>query len=166
MNSSQIGREARKSLTSAQREEFSQTICKRVQEFIGKNDVVMLYNAIDGEVIVDKIKAKKVILPTIKSDRIVSVEKSDDSILGKYKICEPIGEEFTDKIDIIVVPMCAFDRKMMRSGFGKGYYDKFLADKHALKIGVAFSSQEQKSINRKPTDVLMDVIITEKEIIK
>jgi hypothetical protein len=79
---------------------------------------------------------------------------------------EPIGEEYTDKIDVFIVPMCAFDKKLMRAGFGKGYYDKFLADKKGLKIGVAFSCQEVEQIFKKSTDVCMDMIITEKEIIK
>lgn len=166
MNSSRYGREARKALTDAQRREFSALICQKVQEFIKPDDVVMLYNAFDGEVNVDKIFAKTVILPTIKNDIIVPVKKCDKTTVGKYNICEPVGEEFFDKIDVFVVPMCAFDKKLMRSGFGKGYYDKLLADKSGLKIGVAFSCQEVFEILKKPTDVCMDIIITEKEIIR
>ena len=166
MNSSKNGRVARKLLLQEQREEFSKLICQQVQKFIKQDDVVMLYNAFDGEVNVGKIKAKKIILPTIKGDEIVPVEKSTQTIIGKYNITEPLGFEYLGKIDVFVVPMCAFDRKMMRSGFGKGYYDRLLADKKGLKIGVAFSCQEQPEIFKKTTDVCMDIIVTEKEIIK
>ena len=166
MNSSKIGREARRALTKEQRKEFSHLICQKVQGFIKDDDVVMLYNAFDGEVEVEQIKAKKVILPTIEGEKIIPKEKSTKTVVGRYNINEPIGFEYTGKIDVFVVPMCAFDRKMMRSGFGKGYYDRLLVDKNGLKIGVAFSCQEQPGILKKATDVCMDIIITEKEIIK
>lgn len=166
MNSSKIGREARRALTKEQRKEFSRLICQKVQGFIKDGDVVMLYNAFDGEVEVEEIKATKVILPTIEGEKIVPKEKTSQITVGRYNINEPVGNEYKGKIDVFVVPMCAFDRKMMRSGFGKGYYDRFLADKKGLKIGVAFSCQEQPEIFKKSTDVCMDVIVTEKEIIK
>lgn len=166
MNNSKFGRDARRALTNEQRQEFSALICQKAQEFIKENDIIMLYNAFDGEVNVDKIRAKTIILPTIRNEKIVPVKKCDNTTIGKYNIYEPIGEEYTDKIDVFIVPMCAFDKKLIRAGFGKGYYDKFLADKKGLKIGVAFSCQEVEQIFKKSTDVCMDMIITEKEIIK
>ena len=166
MNSSKQGRLARKSLMEVERNKFSDLICEKVKQFIKEDDVVMLYNAFDGEVDVSSIKAKKIILPTIREEKIVPVEKTTKTLLGKYNINEPVGNEYLGKIDVFVVPMCAFDRKMMRSGFGKGYYDRLLADKKGLKIGVAFSCQEQEEILKKPTDVCMDIIVTEKEIFK
>ena len=69
--------------------------------------------------------------------------------------------------DIILVPLIVFDRKMNRLGHGNGFYDKILKDfPNALKIGCAFSIQEAKSIPKEPHDIMLDVIITEKEIIK
>ena len=72
-----------------------------------------------------------------------------------------------DKIDLIIVPGIAFDRKGTRLGFGGGFYDKFLggAGKTA-KIGLAFDIQITKHLPYNDNDIFMDYLITENEIIK
>lgn len=50
-------------------------------------------------------------------------------------------------------------------GYGKGYYDRYLKDSSALKIGIAFDVQEIK-FDVKPTDVKLDMIITESRILR
>lgn len=146
---------------------FSKEICQKVQQFITDKKVIMLYNAIDGEVQVSSLallKNKRFIYPRVEDNELVAVESSDFCI-GTYGILEPVGKEYTGKIDAIIVPMCAFDRNLNRLGFGKGFYDRFLKDKNCLKIGVAFSCQQTDSIQTKETDIRMDIIITEKEVL-
>ncbi|WP_424526451.1 5-formyltetrahydrofolate cyclo-ligase [Spiroplasma endosymbiont of Glossina fuscipes fuscipes] len=46
-----------------------------------------------------------------------------------------------DKIDVIVVPIVAFDQNNFRLGYGKGYYDRFLKNYHKMAIGLAFIEQ-------------------------
>ena len=45
-----------------------------------------------------------------------------------FGITEPLsGNEIsTDKIDMVIVPLLAFDKKGYRVGYGKGFYDRFL----------------------------------------
>ena len=50
-------------------------------------------------------------------------------------------------------------------GYGKGYYDRYLSKSSALKIGVAFDVQEVE-FDVKPTDVKLDMIITESRILR
>lgn len=76
------------------------------------------------------------------------------------------------QLDIILVPLVAFDRQGNRMGMGGGYYDRSLAfrnHRHRWKkpqlIGVAHSCQEYPDLPTNPWDVTMDMIITEKEII-
>ena len=47
---------------------------------------------------------------------------------NQYNIPEPINglEVPTKKIDVVFVPLLAFDKKGNRVGYGKGFYDKFL----------------------------------------
>jgi 5-formyltetrahydrofolate cyclo-ligase len=56
-------------------------------------------------------------------------------------IPEPmLGEKIDGKqIDVILLPLLAFDEKGYRIGYGKGYYDYFVAnlDSHVLKIGLS-----------------------------
>ncbi|WP_305154459.1 5-formyltetrahydrofolate cyclo-ligase [uncultured Dubosiella sp.] len=69
------------------------------------------------------------------------------------------------QIDVIVVPMVAFDGKY-RIGYGKGYYDRYLKTFEGLKIGVAFDDQEVYDYQPSLYDVPMDVIVTESRTIE
>jgi 5-formyltetrahydrofolate cyclo-ligase len=70
----------------------------------------------------------------------------------------PIRE---DQIDLVVVPMIIFDRSGHRVGYGKGYYDRFLAKcrPDARKIGLCYFNPV-KRIDTDPTDISMDVVVT------
>jgi 5-formyltetrahydrofolate cyclo-ligase len=68
-------------------------------------------------------------------------------------------------IDVIIVPLLGFDEKRNRLGHGGGYYDRFMKDCKALKIGVAYSVQKVDQIMTDDNDVALDMIITEKEVL-
>ena len=72
-------------------------------------------------------------------------------------------------LDIIFVPLVAFDRFGTRLGMGGGYYDRTLADTVRTNkprlIGLAHSCQEVDRLERSAWDVPMDLIATEKELI-
>jgi 5-formyltetrahydrofolate cyclo-ligase len=62
--------------------------------------------------------------------------------LDRYGIPQPTaGIKLNPKdIDLIIVPLLAFDKNGYRVGYGKGYYDKFIAKctPSVIKIGVSF----------------------------
>ncbi len=67
----------------------------------------------------------------------------------------------------ILVPGVAFDRKGHRLGYGKGFYDRSLADYTGLKVGVCFSVQvADEVLPFDEKDVLMNYIVTDNEILK
>jgi len=71
-------------------------------------------------------------------------------------------------LDLILVPLVAFDRSGNRLGAGGGYYDRYLAAAPApgpLTIGVAFSFQESASLPVQDWDIPLHAIVTEKEFI-
>ncbi|SFA89668.1 5-formyltetrahydrofolate cyclo-ligase [Algoriphagus aquimarinus] len=82
----------------------------------------------------------------------------------------PVPEEFelvtNESIQIVFVPLLAFDQKGNRIGFGKGYYDVFLAslDPSVLKVGLSFFSAEL-SISPELHDIPLDYCITPENII-
>ena len=68
-------------------------------------------------------------------------------------------------IDVAIVPGTLFDMHMTRKGRGGGYYDRFLSITRAIKIGLCFYDSIRDTIERKPHNIPMDMIITEKGII-
>ncbi|MDZ4676419.1 MAG: 5-formyltetrahydrofolate cyclo-ligase [Oligoflexia bacterium] len=67
----------------------------------------------------------------------------------------------------VLVPGVAFDRQGHRLGYGKGYYDRVLADFKGLKVGVAFSVQiTPETLPHDDQDVAMDLIVTDTEIVR
>ena len=65
-----------------------------------------------------------------------------------------------------MVPAIAFDVKKGRIGYGGGFYDRTLVKSRAFKIGVAFSFQIFQTLPLEAHDQKVDLIITEKGIIK
>jgi 5-formyltetrahydrofolate cyclo-ligase len=66
----------------------------------------------------------------------------------------------TDKIDAVLVPLLAFDRKGNRVGYGRGFYDKFLSTLNCKKIGLSFFPPVQSIEGMSPQDVPIDVAVT------
>ncbi|MEE1899068.1 5-formyltetrahydrofolate cyclo-ligase [Flavobacterium rakeshii] len=87
---------------------------------------------------------------------------------NEYGIPEPVdGIEVSDtKIDVVFVPLLAFDTKGHRTGYGKGFYDRFLANcrEDVLKIGLSFFEAEESIDDIHPNDMVLDYCITPKEI--
>jgi 5-formyltetrahydrofolate cyclo-ligase len=83
-------------------------------------------------------------------------------------ILEPIeGESLSpEKFDLIFVPMLGCDLKGNRIGFGKGYYDKFLAQcrKDVWKIGFSFLDPVEKISDIAPWDIPIDICITPERV--
>ena len=117
-------------------------------------------------------KDYKICLPAIKKNNqmdFYSWSSKDLLKLNKFGIPEP---EQVKKVlpDIILVPLVAFDNRLYRIGYGGGYYDRYIdkisSKKNLLKIGIAHSCQK---INRVPInkyDKKLDVIITEKYVLR
>ena len=73
------------------------------------------------------------------------------------------GAEITPRV--LIVPLLAFDRRGYRLGYGGGFYDRTLARLAALgpvtAIGFAFGAQEMDAVPTEPTDMPLDLIVTE-----
>ena len=97
---------------------------------------------------------------------------SDELEDGQFGIKEPpedLPKAYAKKDrTLVIMPGTAFDRKRNRIGFGKGYYDKWLAERPGLnKIALAFDLQIYDGvIPSKPHDIKPDRIYTESEIIE
>ena len=70
------------------------------------------------------------------------------------------------EIDLVLVPLLAFDKQGYRVGYGKGFYDKFLSlcRADALVIGLSFFAPEEKIDDCNEFDIQLDYCITPSEI--
>ena len=89
--------------------------------------------------------------------------------LNRYQILEPrVDVQFAkdpQELDILFLPVVAFDIDRTRLGMGKGYYDKTLAQHSDVQlIGVAYEWQKQPKIPKDPWDIPLKMIITEEKI--
>jgi len=114
---------------------------------------------------------KSVYVPKIigKGEMIaVKIKSLDELQEGHFGILEPISDEAIEpqNLDIVIVPGVAFDRRGYRIGYGGGYYDRFLKKLSikTVKIAFAFEFQILDTLPQEEHDILMDIIISEKQI--
>jgi len=71
-----------------------------------------------------------------------------------------------DELDLVLAPILAFDHDGGRLGLGGGYYDSLLAECTCPVAGLAYSFQEVDRVPTETHDQYLDIIITEKEVIR
>ncbi len=166
-------------ISDEERLNFSREIAQKVmaQVEVKNAETVFCYSAYAGEVETDLLidallgMGKKVCLPLCDKNTNTmtarEIKSRSELALGAYGILEPSGKEILpEEIDFIIVPMVAFDKKRTRLGYGGGYYDRYLPKTKAFKCGIAYSFQQAENLPRGEYDILLDMIITEKEVIE
>ena len=117
-------------------------------------------------------KGYKICLPVIKKNKQMDFYLwTFNDLLKLNKLGIPEPEKIKKVIpELILVPLVAFDKKLFRIGYGGGYYDryieKYLIKKNILKVGVAYSFQKINKVPINKFDKKLDIIITEKYILK
>ena len=118
-------------------------------------------------------KKFRIALPIIKSSNKMSFKSwvyKEPLYVNKFGILEPKNSKKKIIPDLIMVPLVAFDNRLNRIGYGKGYYDRNLRKiskikKNAISLGIAYSFQKCKKIPINSHDFKLDYIFTEKGII-
>jgi 5-formyltetrahydrofolate cyclo-ligase len=94
----------------------------------------------------------------------------DVLIKGGFGVREPGPDAPEVFPKALLVPLVAFDRRGGRIGYGKGHFDRAIAALEAqhpvLTIGLAYAVQEIDEVPVESHDRLLDVIITEAELIR
>ncbi|MBP2027965.1 5-formyltetrahydrofolate cyclo-ligase [Acetoanaerobium pronyense] len=175
----------RDSLTSEEILKNSEKIfskLKELPEFINAK-TVMIYLNFKSEVVTDSIvdfllsQGKKIVVPIcIKEPRSLLLshitDPKADCDIGFYGIRTPrednVRETDPKEVDFVVVPGVAFSRDKYRLGYGGGYYDRFIKTlrEDAFKCSLAFDVQIYDEVPIDRYDEKMDLIVTEREIIR
>ncbi len=95
------------------------------------------------------------------------IESADELAEGAFGIPEPLPEceqcsDFGGAL--CIVPALCCDIRGHRMGYGRGYYDRFLAGFAGVSCGVVFEDFMLPEIPTEPTDIPLDIIITDTDI--
>lgn len=176
-------KELRRALTPEEAEDKSLVIANRLLQLdIWNKTYFHLFltieeqKEIDTEFILQVIAGKDKDVIVSRSDfetfSMVHYLLTDNTRLMKnaYGIPEPVDgiEVPANKIDVVFVPLLAFDITGHRTGYGKGFYDRFLSQcrPDVIKIGLSFFEAEEKISDTNPTDIILDYCITPNNVYK
>ena len=167
-------RAERKRLTPEQQTRDAQAVYEYIRAFepYRRARCVMGYMACRGELSLEPVLSdvlaggRALALPRCEAGNRLMARRTADIIAltpGFYGLREP-GEDFDiidpQAIDLIFVPGTAFGMDGTRIGQGGGYYDRFLADTRALRVGVCHDFARFKSVPSDAHDQRMDYLIT------
>ncbi len=145
---------------------------------------IALYSSFRGEVLTDLIagqawkEGKRLAYPKVMGHHppqlaFFRVGGPDELTPGAYGIMEPgdearlAGETDIGSFDCIVVPGVAFDIFGYRLGYGKGFYDRRLSGASATIVALSYGRQVIKeALPFDSHDVKMDVLVTEREVLR
>jgi len=91
----------------------------------------------------------------------------------RWGMLEPTAKAFiaSKQLDVILLPLSAFDQQGHRLGLGGGYYDRALAFTQRpgfikpILIGLAHESQQAASIKKEDWDIAVDFVVTDRRVI-
>ena len=185
-------RRRRRALSPEEAGRLSYSVCCYAKVFprFQRASSVGLYLPVDNEVDPSSLRldaalsGKSVFLPVVDRTRgtlvFVRYKEDDPLTLGAFGIREPSlpsgvggsGEAgccAVSDLDILFLPLVAFDRFGWRLGYGGGYYDRALAPKRSaeafvkktLLVGLAYHFQEVRALPYAAHDVPMDFVMTD-----
>ncbi|MBC7439461.1 MAG: 5-formyltetrahydrofolate cyclo-ligase [Flavobacterium sp.] len=89
-------------------------------------------------------------------------------IKNEFNIPEPVNSLAVPviKIEVVFVPLLAFDEIGNRVGYGKGFYDKFLAEcnSETIKIGLSFFDAEFEITDVNANDIRLNYCVTPNKV--
>jgi 5-formyltetrahydrofolate cyclo-ligase len=119
---------------------------------------------------------KRCYLPILQLDRTLQFaryEPNDVLRSNRFGILEPLPTADIlppEALDVVLLPLIAFDKAGRRLGTGGGYYDRtfaFLNDAVVIKpilLGLAYEAQEAPSLPNESWDVRLQGVVTEQQM--
>jgi 5-formyltetrahydrofolate cyclo-ligase len=180
-------RHQRAALSARSRHRFARTITERLRglQRFRRAHRIAAYLAHKGEVDAQPCielalgLGKRVYLPVLHPffhGRLRFCELRGNTVLtpNRYGIPEPSANTRClpqqNRLDLVLVPLVAFDRLGYRLGMGGGYYDRSFATGHAnhrirpLLIGLAYEFQYVDTLPHEAWDIRLDAVATEQRL--
>ncbi|BAH83011.1 predicted ligase [Candidatus Ishikawaella capsulata Mpkobe] len=177
-------RSLRNSINAKQQQKITKLLIKKLVSYLPiiQAKKIAIFLSIDGEPNTKPLikvlleENKQIFLPVIKSyvenDLIfINYTPKTPLILNTFGILEPIINKDNilnlSDLDVMLVPLVAFDRKGQRLGMGRGYYDRTLQNwqkYNFLPIGIAHDFQLVEKLPTAKWDIPLPIIITPSHI--
>ncbi len=178
--------ERRKALTPQQRIAAAQGLRRSLEQLpeYHTDARVAGYWAVNGELALNLVippllaRGQQFLLPLLGAERQLrfapwrtgdAVEPNRHGIPEPVHVTAPLAPF---QLDLVLVPLLAFDRRGQRLGYGGGYYDRsfaFLNEQarptEPLLVGIAYDFQEVDAIEPARWDVPLDFVATDRELI-
>ena len=132
------------------------------QKEVNTEFILHLLSGKDKEIVISKSDFETRIMSHFLLTDNTKIKKNE------YNIPEPVNGLAvpSQTIEVVFVPLLAFDIFGNRIGYGKGFYDKFLAEckPETIKIGLSFFEAEEKIEDVFDNDMQLDYCVTPNEI--
>ena len=175
-----ILRRIRSRLSTDFQTEASERVCARIKQLEPYRHAkrIALYHAVEGEINLDSLwrsaplQGKFCYFPALTADKslvFLPATPATAFCKNRYDIPEP-KIDFSlaidiNEIDILFLPLVAFDSHGTRLGMGAVYYDRTLEQqKPKLLLGVAYDFQHQIFIKSNSWDITLQAIVTPTQI--
>ena len=152
---------------------LSKLINERLKKEVYFNDCknIACYMAFDNEPNLSIPKNKKLFFPKISNEKLTFHLNTHKFRKNKFGIKEPIDKAIfpINKIQLILIPLVAFNSDLYRVGFGGGYYDRTLQYFSEKNIrprlwGIGYDFQKVNTNFQNKFDIRLDKVITDKKI--
>ena len=101
---------------------------------------------------------------TDHSMQAIAVDEDAEFAMNEFQITEPAGDNIIlpTEIDLVFVPMLICDKRGYRVGYGKGFYDRYLAQCHEdiITVGFSYFEPEEQIDDLNEHDVPLHYCIT------
>ncbi|MDP5230435.1 MAG: 5-formyltetrahydrofolate cyclo-ligase [Cellulophaga sp.] len=128
---------------------------------IDTSDIITVLQGKDKNIILSKMVDQQQLKHFLLTDNTL-IKKN------KWNVPEPVDgfEIEANKIDVVFIPLLAFDEIGNRVGYGKGYYDSFLkaCKANVIKIGLSFFGPVAKIEDVYDTDIPLDYCVTPNKV--
>ncbi len=170
----------RDAMPAEQRKQADMAMADRIigHQWFYRSQVLLAFVNYGSEISTEEIieealkKGKKVFVPKVEdaSMNFYRIESLEELEKGYKGIREPAGntecfsyEKYKEQRMLLLMPGVAFDIYGNRMGYGKGFYDRFLADKEVLQtysIGIGYACQRVDEVpvdeyDKKPYQVIL-----------
>lgn len=174
-------KQVRTNISAAYCATASNQICTRIRSLnhYRAANRIALYCATKGEINVDELwgnallKEKECYFPVINEQELtlsfLPATPTTPFKKNRFDIAEPdVNPDLAisiEQLDLVLIPLVAFDVRCTRLGMGSGYYDRTFKDKkNCLLFGVGYQFQRVNHLKPEPWDVQLHAVITQRAI--